>query len=49
MALKNKAVLISIQPEWCKKIITKEKTVEIRKTMPSVFVSQAKEGDRNDQ
>ena len=37
MALKNKAVLISIQPEWCKKIITKEKTVEIRKTMPSVI------------
>lgn len=37
MSLKNKAVLISIRPEWCKKIITKEKTVEIRKTMPSVI------------
>lgn len=33
----KKAVLISIRPEWCKKIITKEKTVEIRKTMPSVI------------
>lgn len=30
----SKAVLISIRPEWCKKIANGEKTVEIRKTCP---------------
>lgn len=30
----SKAVLISIRPKWCKKIISGEKTVEIRKTAP---------------
>ena len=29
-----KSVLISIRPEWCKKILTGEKTVEVRKTRP---------------
>lgn len=26
--------MISIKPEWCKKIITGEKTIEVRKTKP---------------
>lgn len=30
----SKAVLISIRPEWVNKIVTDEKTVEIRKTRP---------------
>lgn len=34
MSLKNKAVLISIRPEWCEKILNGEKTVEIRKKSP---------------
>ena len=29
-----KSVLISIQPKWCQKIISGEKTVEIRKSRP---------------
>ena len=29
-----KAVLLSIQPEWCKKILSGEKTVEVRRTCP---------------
>ena len=29
-----KAILISIQPKWVKKILNGEKTLEIRKTMP---------------
>ena len=32
----NKAVLISIRPEWCKKIASRQKTVEIRKTAPNL-------------
>lgn len=32
----DKAVLISIRPEWVGKIITGEKTVEIRKTRPKM-------------
>lgn len=32
----NKAVLISIRPEWCEKIISGKKTVEIRKTKPKL-------------
>lgn len=31
-----KAVLISIQPQWCKKIISGEKTIEIRKSSPKL-------------
>ena len=31
-----KAVLISIRPEWCEKIASGEKTVEIRKTRPKL-------------
>lgn len=31
-----KAVLLSIRPEWCKKILGGEKTVEIRKTRPKL-------------
>lgn len=31
-----KAVMISIRPEWCEKILNKEKTVEIRKTKPKI-------------
>lgn len=29
-----KAVLISIRPEWCQKIASGEKTIEVRKTIP---------------
>lgn len=32
----NKAVLISIRPEWCIKIISGEKTVEVRKKAPKI-------------
>ena len=32
----SRAVLISIRPEWVAKIVTGEKTVEIRKTRPSL-------------
>ena len=31
-----KAVLMSIRPEWCKKILDGEKTVEVRKTRPKL-------------
>lgn len=31
-----KAVLISIRPEWCEKIVRNEKTVEVRKTRPKL-------------
>ena len=30
----NKAVLISIQPEWCDLIVRGKKTIEVRKTRP---------------
>lgn len=30
------AVLISIRPEWCEKIINGEKTIEVRKTKPKL-------------
>lgn len=30
----SKAVLISIRPEWCEKIASGEKTIEVRKTRP---------------
>ena len=29
-------VLISIRPEWCQKIISGEKTIEVRKTWPKI-------------
>lgn len=32
----GRAVLISIRPEWTQKIVTGEKTVEIRKTRPNL-------------
>jgi predicted transcriptional regulator len=31
----SKAVLLSVRPEWCKKILDGEKTVEIRKSCPA--------------
>ena len=33
---KMKAVMISIRPEWCEKIASGEKTVEVRKTRPKI-------------
>ena len=30
------AVMISIQPEWCEKIASGEKTIEVRKTTPKI-------------
>lgn len=32
----GKAVMISIRPEWCRKIISGEKTVEVRKNKPTL-------------
>ena len=32
----SKAVLISIRPEWCEKIGSGEKTIEVRKTRPKL-------------
>lgn len=32
----SKAVLISIRPKWCEKIVTGEKTIEVRKTRPKL-------------
>lgn len=32
----SKAVLISIRPEWCEKIVTGQKTIEVRKTRPKL-------------
>ena len=32
----SKAVLISIRPEWCEKIVTGKKTIEVRKTRPKM-------------
>ena len=31
-----KSVLISIRPEWCEKIISGKKTIEVRKTRPKI-------------
>lgn len=31
-----KAVLISIRPEWCEEIVSGEKTIEVRKTLPKL-------------
>ena len=35
----SKAILISIRPDWCKKILSREKTVEVRKTRPKLETS----------
>ena len=35
----SKAVLISIRPEWCEKIINGQKTIEVRKTRPKMDTS----------
>lgn len=32
----NKAILISIHPEWCEKIASGNKTIEVRKTKPKL-------------
>ncbi len=32
----SKAVLLSVRPEWCEKIASGEKTVEVRKTKPNL-------------
>lgn len=32
----SKAVLISLRPEWCEKIINGRKTIEVRKTRPKM-------------
>ena len=32
----SKAVLISIRPKWCEKIINGQKTIEVRKTRPKM-------------
>lgn len=34
--MSGKAVLISIRPEWCKKILSGQKTIEVRKTRPKL-------------
>lgn len=31
-----KAILMSIQPKWCEKIVNGEKTIEVRKTRPKI-------------
>ena len=35
----SKAVLISIRPKWCEKIISGEKTIEVRKNRPKLQTS----------
>ena len=32
----SRAVLISIRPKWCEKIINGEKAIEVRKTRPNL-------------
>ena len=32
----SKAILISIRPKWCEKIINGDKTIEVRKTRPKI-------------
>ena len=32
----SKAVLISTKPEWCRKIVIREKIIEVRKTKPKI-------------
>lgn len=33
----SKAVILSIRPEWCEKILSGKKTIEIRKTKPQLM------------
>lgn len=33
--MNKKAIIISIKPEWCEKILNGEKTIELRKTLPN--------------
>lgn len=35
MLPEKRAILLSVRPEWCKKILSGEKTVEIRKSCPA--------------
>lgn len=50
--MKNKSVLISIQPKWCELILRGEKTIEVRKTKPKLelpfkcYIYQSKGRDR---
>lgn len=50
----NKAVLLSIHPKWCEKILSGEKTIEIRKTKPKIktpfkcYIYCTKERNKND-
>lgn len=32
----SKAVLLSIRPKWCEKIVNGEKTIEVRKARPKM-------------
>lgn len=32
----SKAVMLSIRPKWCEKIVSGEKTIEVRKTRPKL-------------
>lgn len=46
-----KAVLISIRPQWCEKITSGEKTIEVRKTVPKevpfkAYIYETKESKR---
>ena len=36
--MKNKAILISIQPQWVAKEINGEKTIEVRKKLPKDYI-----------
>lgn len=47
-----KSVLISIRPQWCEKIVSGEKTIEVRKTAPKevpfkcyIYMTQGKFAD----
>lgn len=49
----NDCVLISVKPEWCEKIASGEKTIEVRKSKPNmgtpfkVYIYQTKTGGKN--
>lgn len=32
----SKAVMLSIRPKWCEKIVNGDKTIEVRKTRPKM-------------
>ena len=48
----NKSVLISIRPEWCEKIASGHKSIEVRKTRPKIetpfkcYIYSCKKGER---